>query len=220
MEGGEIEKIFSFLERVWQEKNPPLRKNIESRGDTPFQVLVSTVLSSRTRDETTYAVARRLFKVLREPEDFLNVSLEEIERMIYPVGFYRTKARLIKRLSEIIVREYNGNVPSKVGDLMKLPGVGRKTANLVLSVAFGEDAIAVDTHVHRISNRLGIVSTKTPEETERELVKILPREYWKKLNHLLVGFGQTICKPVRPMCRECELREICRWYAEHHMPSP
>lgn len=209
---GNLEKIFSFLEKVWELENSPLKTHINRRGNTPFQILISTILSLRTKDEITYPTAEKLFNKLKTPEDFVNTSIEEIEKDIYPVGFYKTKAQNIKKISEIIIKKYNGNVPSTIEELLELPGVGRKTANLVLSEAYGKDAIAVDTHVHRISNRLGIVETKTPEETEFELMKVLPKKYWRKINYLMVSFGQTICKPVKPMCNKCDLKGICKFY--------
>ncbi|MGC8766654.1 MAG: endonuclease III domain-containing protein [Brevinematia bacterium] len=207
-----IERVINFLKKVWYERNSPLKKYINYKGKDPFQILISTILSLRTKDELTYPIANNLFKKISDVKDFAEISIEELEKLIYPVGFYKTKAKNIKNISKIIIEKYNGQVPNSLEELLKLPGVGRKTANLVLSVGFGKDAICVDTHVHRISNRLGLVSTKSPEETEFKLMEILPRKYWREINYLMVGFGQTICKPLKPLCKECELKEICKYY--------
>ncbi|ADC66350.1 DNA-(apurinic or apyrimidinic site) lyase [Ferroglobus placidus DSM 10642] len=177
----------------------------------PFKILVSAILSTRTRDEATIEASERLFRVVKTPEDLARMKVEEIEKLIRGVGFYREKAKKLKKLGEILVKEFNSRVPDKLEDLLKLPGVGRKVANVVLAEAFGKEAIAVDTHVHRISNRLGLVETKTPEETEEELKKIVPKKYWRRVNKAMVGFGQTICKPIKPKCNECKLVEICKY---------
>ncbi len=177
----------------------------------PFKILVSTILSTRTRDEMTIEASERLFEVVKSPEDLAEMSVEEIEKLIRGVGFYKEKAKKLKKLGEMLVKEYNSKVPDRLEELLKLPGVGRKVANVVLAEAFNREAIAVDTHVHRISNRLGIVNTKTPEETEEELKKVVPREYWRRVNKAMVGFGQTVCKPVKPRCNECKLVEICKY---------
>ena len=178
----------------------------------PFKVLIATVISQRTKDEVTYKVAKKLFKRYPTPETMKNAPVEEIAHLIYPAGFYQQKAMKIKEIARIIDEEYGGKVPDTLEKLLKLPGVGRKTANIVLSRCFGKDVIAVDTHVHRISNRLGWVNTKTPEETERELMKILPKKYWKDINELLVMFGRTICRPLKPRCNLCPVRDFCQYY--------
>lgn len=163
---------------------------LETFGNNPYKTLISTLMSSRTNDDTTIIAAQRLFKKAPSIKKLQRLKQEEIEKLIYPVGFYKTKAKQIKKLTSIIVTEYNGKVPSTREELMRLPGVGRKTANLVLNRAFGKLAIAVDTHVHRISNLLGWVKTKDPEGTERELEKILPKRYWKDINRLFVSIGR------------------------------
>ncbi|MCD6227366.1 endonuclease III [Candidatus Micrarchaeota archaeon] len=180
--------------------------------DTPFKILIGTVLSARTKDETTGKTVDRLFSKVDSPKKLSNMKVEQVEKLIYPVGFYKTKAKNIVKLSKILVKEYNSEVPDTITELVKLPGVGRKTANLVLSLAFDKDAICVDTHVHRITNRWGYVNTKTPYETEMVLRKKLPRKYWKVINSLLVRFGQNICRPVRPKCSECPLKNVCEYY--------
>ena len=175
----------------------------------PFFVLISTVMSHRTRDDVTYPAAKRLFERLSTPEEMVKADVEEIEALIRDVGFYRVKAGRIKEISGILLKEYNGRVPDEMETLLKLPGVGRKTANCVLAHAFLKDALAVDTHVHRISNRLGLVETKGPEDTEIELKKIFPQRYWKHINLLLVKLGQNICRPISPRCGGCVLNDMC-----------
>ncbi len=178
----------------------------------PFRVLIATVISQRTKDEVTYEVAERLFEKYPTPKDLKNADEDDIARLIYPAGFYKQKAKKIKEIARIIDEKYNGKVPDKMEDLLKLPGVGRKTANIVLSRCFDQDVIAVDTHVHRISNRLGWVHTKTPEETEIALMNVLPKRYWRDINELLVMFGRTICRPVAPKCEECPIKNYCEYY--------
>ncbi|MGB9928737.1 MAG: endonuclease III domain-containing protein [Methanosarcina sp.] len=175
----------------------------------PFFTLISTVMSHRTRDDVTYPAARKLFEKFSIPEEMVKANVEDIETLIKGVGFYRVKAGRIKEISRILLEKYNGKVPEDIESLLELPGVGRKTANCVLSYAFFKDALAVDTHVHRISNRLGLVQTKSPEETEIELKKVFPQKYWKYVNHLLVKFGQNICRPISPKCEICILNDIC-----------
>ncbi|HOW15759.1 endonuclease III [Methanosarcina sp.] len=176
----------------------------------PFFALISTVMSHRTRDDVTYPAAEKLFERFSTPEEMSEADVEDIETLIKDVGFYRVKAGRIKEISRILLQEYNGMVPDEMETLLKLPGVGRKTANCVLAHAFlKEDALAVDTHVHRISNRLGLVVTKNPEETEIELKKVLPQKYWRHVNILLVKFGQNVCRPVAPRCEICVLSDIC-----------
>jgi endonuclease-3 len=186
----------------------------------PFRVLISTVLSQRTRDETTDAVTSRLFAKYRTPEDFIRLPAQEIEQLIKEVGFYRVKAERIKKISSILKDKWNSTVPSSMEALLSLPGVGRKTANCVLAHGFGIPALPVDTHVHRIPNRLGIVETRTPEETERALTPLIPEEYWGWLNKSLIAFGKETCKPIRPLCQKCELRVVCAHHKrDQEVPS-
>ncbi len=179
-----FKKVFLVFRKKY--KTVPL----EVFGNNPYKTLVSTLMSSRTNDDTTIKAALRLFKKAPNINKLAKLKQKEIEKLIYPVGFYKTKAKHIKKLAEIIVKKYKGKMPSTREELTKIPGVGRKTANLVLNRAFGIPAIAVDTHVHRISNLLGWVKTKKPEETERELEKILPKKYWKDINRLFVSIGR------------------------------
>lgn len=182
---------------------------IANDKEDPFRVLVSTVISLRTKDEVTLRAAQRLFSKAATPARLAALSREEIEKLIYPAGFYRTKARNLKTIAEILITEYRSRVPDEEAKLLALPGVGRKTANLVLNLGYGIPAICVDTHVHRISNRMGWVVTRTPEETEFALMKILPRKYWIEINELLVRFGQQLCRPIGPFCSRCPLTGHC-----------
>ncbi len=175
----------------------------------PFRVLIATVLSQRTRDEVTDRATERLFSRYGTSGEIARADTGDIEELIRDVGFYRTKAPRIKEIARIIDNDLKGKVPDDIESLLLLPGVGRKTANCVLVYGFGIDAVAVDTHVHRISNRLGIVRTKTPEETETELRRVLPKRHWKHLNELLVRFGQDICRPIGPKCSMCPVFDLC-----------
>lgn len=188
----------------------PLINQIKKQKDYTFRVLISTVLSSRTKDEVTHQASERLFQSAPNPMSLYRMTEEEIISLIYPVGFYRIKAKNIKNLAQILVKEYKGAVPGNYSDLMKLPGVGRKTANLVLGIAFNIATITVDTHVHRISNRMGLIKTKTPDETEQDLMKILPQKYWISFNTYLVAHGQKICKPISPWCSQCKIISFCQ----------
>jgi endonuclease-3 len=176
----------------------------------PFRVLVACILSLRTQDTTTGPAAARLFALAGTPVAMLRLSPRRIARTIYPVGFYRTKARVIRAICRDLLGRYHGRVPDDIDTLLALPGVGRKTANLVVTMGYGKPGICVDTHVHRISNRLGWVRTRTPEETETALRARLPRRYWIDLNDLLVSFGQNVCLPLSPRCSTCPVRPLCR----------
>ena len=176
----------------------------------PYLILVSCILSLRTQDKTTTQASQRLFKLADSPRKMLKLSKARIQRLIYPVGFYRNKAKVILDLSRKIIQDYRGQVPRTLEELLTFKGVGRKTANLVLGLGFGIPAICVDTHVHRISNRLGWVKTKEPAQTEEALQKILPRRYWIDLNTALVTFGQNICLPISPHCSRCSVKKNCK----------
>lgn len=175
----------------------------------PYYLLISTVLSQRTRDEVTIPTTQKLFSVFDTPQKMANADVDEIQELIRNVGFYRIKSQRLIEISRMLLDEYDGIVPDDIDELIKLPGVGRKTANCVLTYAFDKDAIAVDTHVHRISNRMGVVKTATPEETEIELEKVTEKEMWKDINGLMVLFGKSICRPVSPKCDKCIMNDIC-----------
>jgi endonuclease-3 len=181
-----------------------------ARDHDPFKVLISTMLSLRTKDITTEHAFERLSSIASTPDAISGLSLETIELAIYPVGFYKTKAKSIKETSKIIIEKYNGKVPQDLNELLKLPGVGRKTANLVIILGFDKMGICVDTHVHRITNRWGYLSTRTPDETEMKLREILPEKYWKVINNYLVPYGQNICLPVSPLCSQCKIFSYCK----------
>ena len=175
----------------------------------PFRILVSAVLSTRTQDPTTAAASARLFRRARDPQALSRLTPNRIQTIIFPVGFYRTKAKLLPRLARMLVESWDGDVPRTMAELLELPGVGRKVASIVLSQGYGLPAIAVDTHVQRISNRLDLVRTSRPIDTERGLMEILPHRAWKDWNRLLVALGQTICRPRQPLCSVCPLSRLC-----------
>jgi endonuclease-3 len=176
---------------------------------TPFTVLISCVLSLRTQDKTTDAASKRLFKLARKPKTMVKLAVQTIEKTIYPVGFYKTKAVNINKICDLLLSQYKGRVPDEIDELLKLPGVGRKTANLVVTLGYNKPGICVDTHVHRIPNLWGYVQTKTPQQTEMALRKKLPPEYWIIINDLLVSFGQNLCKPISPFCSQCKIKRYC-----------
>jgi len=178
--------------------------------ETPFTVLISCLLSLRTQDKTTNAASDRLFEIADTPQAMLATPVAVIRKAIYPVSFYRVKSRTIHAICEQLLSRFGGQVPSTLDELLTLPGVGRKTANIVVTLAFQKPGIAVDTHVHRISNRLGYVRTKTPDETEMALRRKLPRRYWIVYNDLLVAYGQNLCKPISPFCSKCKIAMFCK----------
>ena len=191
-------------------EEPAIEKIAEDQQDDPFQVLIATMLSAQTKDAVTHAASTRLFRVARTPRTLLKVPVDEIERLIYPVSFYRNKAVHVLQTCEQLLTRYRGRVPATMEELLTLPGVGRKTANLVLILAHRSgDNICVDTHVHRISNRLGWVATRTPEETERALYAVVHRRWWPVINLYLVTWGQNVCRPVYPLCGSCVLFDLC-----------
>ena len=189
---------------------PAVEKISDAQEEDPFQVLIATVLSARTQDATTLAASTRLLKAARTPRTMATLTVKQIERLIYPVSFYRHKARHVKTTCELLVHRFGGHVPTTMEELLTLPGVGRKTANLVLILAFKSlKNICVDTHVHRISNRLGWVRTSTPAETEQALYRAAPARWWPYINLYLVTWGQNVCRPVSPRCGECVIRPYC-----------
>lgn len=202
----EIKTVFSLLE-----KDHPLTMLEELGHYTPFQMLVMTMLSSRTKDSTTIPIVKRLFAKYPNPENFVKMDTKELEEWLYGIGFYKVKTQHVKKLSKVILEQYKGKVPDTFEQLTALPGVGRKTANCVLAYTFKKPAIAVDIHVHRISNRLGWVKTTAPEETEEALKKSVPKGLWIEVNRLLVGHGQTICVPINPKCDVCPILQYCAY---------
>ena len=204
-----IEKAITLLKKEVQGYQVPVVDLIAAQTKDPFKVLVATILSARTKDEVTAAACRRLFKRIDQPEDLASLSVAELEKIIYPVGFFRNKAQYLFQLPAVLQERFDGQIPDDVDSLVKLPGVGRKTANLVVAVAFGKKAICVDTHVHRIMNIWGYVTTSTPLQTEMALREKLPEQYWIRFNSILVAFGQGTCKPVSPNCDRCILLDIC-----------
>lgn len=175
----------------------------------PFIVLIACILSLRTNDRTTYPATLRMLELGKTPAEFANVNVDDLSKAIYPVGFYKNKAEQIIELSKVLVEKYDSKVPDTIEELIKFKGVGRKTANLVLSEGFNKPAICVDVHVHRIFNRLGYIKTKTPDESEVELRKKLPKKHWIDINSLLVTHGQNVCKPIKPLCRICPIADYC-----------
>lgn len=184
----------------------------------PFKILIGTILSARTRDEITTRVVNNLFRKFKNPDELAKADIEEVKAIIHSIGFYNVKAKRIKEVSQLIVERFSGEVPSDIRKLLELPGVGRKTANCVLVYGFNKAAIPVDIHVHRISNRLGLVNTKSPEKTEIELSRILDKKYWLKVNDTFVMYGQNICLPIKPNCNLCKLREVCKFYHTTVLP--
>lgn len=213
MNDKDIDKIMKELLKVT--KNMPMPVVTEIKLVTnrdAYKILISTMLSLRTKDSTTRDASMRLFEKAGNPKDMLKLSEEEIAKLIYPVGFYRVKAKNILEVSQTIIDDYNGKVPDEIDELLKLRGVGRKVANLVVTEAFDKYGICVDTHVHRISNRFGYVSTKKPEQTEFALRKKLPKKYWRVYNDTLVIYGQNLCKPINPLCNQCSVSKYCDYF--------
>jgi len=204
-----IDKINDILIKEVTKFNVPIVDLIKVQTKDPFKVLVATILSARTGDSTTAQATARLFKKANSMDQLAKLSTKEIEKLIYPVGFYKNKAKFLKELPKAIKEKFKGKIPETVEELVELPGVGRKTANLVVAVGFNKPAICVDTHVHRIMNRFGYLKTKNPLETEFALRKKLPVKYWKSINKLLVAFGQNTCRPISPKCSSCPLKDYC-----------
>ena len=183
-----------------------------SEADDPFKVLVSCILSLRTKDATTEKASEKLFKLAATPKKLANLDIKKIRKAIYSVNYYKTKARRIKQISSELAKKYSGKVPDNIDELMKFNGVGRKTANIVIVYGFRKPGMPVDTHVHRISNRLGWVNTKTPEKTELALRELVPKKYWIDVNDLFVQFGQNVCRPINPKCDACPVSRYCDYY--------
>jgi endonuclease-3 len=205
----DIDRLVDILTAACKQWQAPVITFIANRGASAFEVLVSTILSLRTKDEVTAQASARLFARARTPQQVLELGEQQVAGLIYPVGFYPTKAGRLVQISRILIDTYGGQVPSDLDKLLQLPGVGRKTANLVLVEGYGKEAVCVDTHVHRISNRLGYVHTRTAEQTEFALRAKLPRKHWIRFNELLVAFGQVVCRPVSPFCSRCPVSDMC-----------
>jgi endonuclease-3 len=212
-----FKKMVTILKRYLKDDVPVVTRIAQQERKDPFLILVGTLLSLRTKDELTEKVMERLVKRARTPEELLMIPLGELQKLIYPVGFYRNKSKVLTNVSRIITDTYQGIVPDSIDELLTIKGIGRKTANLVVTEAYGKPGICVDTHVHRISNRIGAVSTKNPHQTEEALRKILPKQYWIIYNALLVTFGKRICTPLSPRCSQCPIARLCaqRGVAKH-----
>jgi endonuclease-3 len=202
--------LIRTLRRAVKKKIMPSVSQVAYESPSPYRILISTVISLRTKDEVTLKAAEKLFERAPDPEKLASLTEKEIQSLIYPAGFYKNKAKHLKKIAQILITQHNSRIPDDQEALLALPGVGRKTANLVLNLGFGIRAICVDTHVHRVSNRMGWVNTKTPEQTEFALMEILPGKYWIEINELLVRFGQNICTPVSPYCSSCPVYSECR----------
>jgi len=215
----DISKLFALMQSTLRDNNlvrPTALKNLQIQEDgDPFKILIGTILSARTRDEVTTAVIKALFSRFKNPNELSRANLSDIKKLIQKIGFYNVKASRLKEVSQLIIKKYNGEVPSNLDDLLTLPGVGRKTANCVLVYGFKKAAIPVDIHVHRISNRIGIVNTKNPEETENVLQKSIDKKYWIRVNETFVTFGQNICLPIKPKCNVCQLTKMCTYYSKN-----
>ena len=212
-----MQKILSGMIDTMNAVKPPrmtaLRELRESEQGDPFAILIGTILSARTKDENTAKVVKSLFFHYKNAKELAGAKIRDVEKIIHSIGFYHVKARRIIEVAKIIHTQYKGKVPEDMDALVGLPGVGRKTANCVLVYAFDQPAIPVDIHVHRISNRLGLVKTKTPEQTEEELMVKIPKKFWLQINDTFVMYGQNICKPISPMCEVCKIKRLCKYYS-------
>jgi len=211
-----MKKILDGMKKTMLDVNPPRYTALERlhkvQTARPFRILIATILSARTKDENTTKAADKLFKLYGTPQKLAKAKVKDVEKVIKSVGFYHVKSKRIIEVANLILSKYNGKVPADIDKLVDMPGVGRKTANCVLVYAFEKPAIPVDTHVHRISNRLGLVDTKTPEETEMALREKIPKKYWLDINNTFVMYGQNICKPISPMCDVCKIRKTCNYF--------
>ena len=211
-----MKKILDGMRKTMNAVKPPritaLRDLHDAEDHGPFSILIGTILSARTKDESTTRIVKELFKVYKNSKQLANAKVKDVEKIIKSIGFYHVKAKRIIDVAKIIETKYKGIVPDNLEKLIELPGVGRKTANCVLVYAYEKPAIPVDIHVHRISNRLGLVQTKNPEDTEFELMKIIPKKFWLDINDTFVMYGQNICKPISPMCHVCKIKNSCKYY--------
>ena len=209
MKDPEIHAAMRILRRIVPTWETPIVTLMAETYGSPFRVLISCILSLRTQDATTAQASHRLFALADSPETMVKLTAKAIEKAIYPVGFYRTKGKIIRNICAVLLRDNGGKVPDEIDELLKLKGVGRKTANLVVTLGYRKPGICVDTHVHRISNRWGYIDTKTPEKTEIALRAKLPKQYWIEYNDLLVSFGQHLCRPISPLCSRCPVEKYC-----------
>ncbi len=211
-----MKKILDGMKKTMVDVNPPRYTALEGlhkvQTARPFRILIATILSARTKDENTTKAADKLFKLYGTPQKLAKAKVKDVEKVIKSVGFYHVKSKRIIEVANLLLSKYNGKVPADIDKLVDMPGVGRKTANCVLVYAFEKPAIPVDTHVHRISNRLGLVDTKMPEETEMALREKIPKKYWLDINNTFVMYGQNICKPISPMCDVCKIRKTCNYF--------
>ena len=211
-----MKRILNGMVKTMDLVNPPRITALQDLHDAedrgPFSILIGTILSARAKDEATSRIVKELFKVYKNSKQLANAKIKDVEKIIKSIGFYHVKAKRIIDVAKIIDSKYNGTVPDDLEKLVELPGVGRKTANCVLVYAYEKPAIPVDIHVHRISNRLGLVKTKNPEETEFELMKITPKRLWLDINETFVKYGQNICKRISPMCNVCKITNSCKYY--------
>lgn len=214
MNNSDIQRVMKILKEEVKQWKPPIVGEIERHFKDPYRVLISCLLSLRTKDKVTGGASTKLFSLADNPYSMLKLSPAKIMKAIYPVGFYRRKAEAVRIISKILIEKHNGIVPDKIDELLKLPGVGRKTANLVVTVAYKKQGLCVDTHVHRIVNRWGYVKTKSPYETEMALRKKLSPRYWIIFNDLLVAYGQNLCRPISPKCNICSISKYCLFYKE------
>ena len=209
MRSEDIHPVLGIVRKEIKQWNEPVVGVVASQSSDPFLILIACVLSLRTKDQTTSEACQRLFALAPDPASMKRLSLKRVEKAIFPVGFYRTKAKQISQICDRLLKEYEGIVPDSIEELLTLKGVGRKTANLVVTVGYKKPGICVDIHVHRISNRWGYVKTRKPDETEIALRRKLPKRYWITFNDLLVPFGQNLCRPISPFCSQCKLASYC-----------
>ncbi len=205
-----ISKVMDILARHFHYSEKTTLNRMRCQREDPFKILISCLLSLRTQDKNTEKASRALFRVADTPQKISNLPIKTLEKLIYSSGHYKKKARILKHVSKVILEKYNGKVPNNKEELLSIKGIGPKTANIVLSFAFCQSVLPIDTHCHRIPNRLGWVETKTPEQTEKALEKILPKRYWREFNAIFVLFGKTICRPISPFCSKCPVRRYCK----------
>lgn len=205
----DLEKTIKILYKVYPHNDRTTLNRMREKPDA-FKILISCLLSLRTKDQNTEKVSRQLFAVADTPKEIIKLPIKKLEKLIFSSGHYKKKARTLKHVSEVLLEKFNGKVPDKKDELLSIKGIGPKTANIVLAFVFNQDVLPIDTHCHRIPNRLGWIKTKTPEQTEKELEKILPKKYWNNFNAVFVLFGKTICQPVSPWCSKCPVEKYCK----------